>query len=87
MSADDDMPVIDPQGRLLIYVQVADHIAGRIASGRISPGARIAGERDLAENYGVSVATARRAVQELRDRGLVETVTGKGTFVIGTAPK
>lgn len=82
MSADEDMPVIDPHGRELVYVQVADHIAGRIASGKLAPGARLLAERDMADEYGVSVASARRAVQELRDRGLVETVTGKGSYVI-----
>lgn len=80
MSAD-DIPVIDPRGRQLVYMQVADHLAERIAAGKLAPGARLLAERAMAEEYGVSVASARRAVQELRDRGLVETVTGKGTYV------
>lgn len=36
----------------------------------------------MAEEYGVARLTARRAVRELRERGLVRTVQGKGTFVI-----
>ncbi|MFD4250391.1 GntR family transcriptional regulator [Amycolatopsis thermoflava] len=71
----------DPDSPVYVYVQVADHIAARIAAGELPAGARLPGERDLADEYGVSVATARRAVAELRDRDLVQTVPVKGTFV------
>ena len=64
-----------------VYVAVADHIAARIAAGELALGARLPGERDLAAEYGVSVATAHRAVAELRGRGLVVTLAPKGTFV------
>ncbi|MER5222134.1 winged helix-turn-helix domain-containing protein [Streptomyces flaveus] len=60
---------------------LADHIAARVASGDLSPGARMPGERDLGAEYGVAYLTARRAVRELRDRGLVVTLPAKGTFV------
>jgi DNA-binding GntR family transcriptional regulator len=64
------------------YVEVADAIAADIASGRIPVGARLAGERELAEEHGVAIGTARRAVQELRDRGLVRTLAARGTYVV-----
>ncbi|MFD6855700.1 GntR family transcriptional regulator, partial [Streptomyces diastaticus] len=38
-------------------------------------------ENHLAEQYGVARLTARRAAQELRERGLIVTVRGKGSFV------
>jgi DNA-binding GntR family transcriptional regulator len=38
-------------------------------------------ERDLAEYYGVAYATVRRAMQVLRERGLIETIHGRGTYV------
>lgn len=79
--ADDDMPVIDPAGPQLVYVVIADHIAAQIADGRLQPGARLPGEYDLAAQYGVARMTVARAVRELRERGLVVTVRGKGTFV------
>lgn len=65
-----------------VYRQVADRIAALIASGELRPGARLAGERDLAEEYSVAFGTMRRAIQELRDRGLVITLPAKGTFVV-----
>jgi DNA-binding GntR family transcriptional regulator len=68
----------------LAYLRVADDIAARITSGELAPGARLRSERDLAEYYEVAYGTIRRATQVLRDRGLIETIQGRGTFV--TAP-
>ena len=64
-----------------MYAKVADHVALRIAAGELEPGAMLPAERDMAEEYGVAVGTVRRAVGELRDRGLVVTLPAKGTFV------
>jgi len=77
----DDLPEIDPTGPQLVYVVVADHLTAQIAAGRLGEGARLGSERDLAELYGVARMTIARAVRELRDRELVVTVIGKGTFV------
>ncbi|MFF3876495.1 hypothetical protein [Streptomyces sp. NPDC001978] len=41
-----------------VYMQVADHIAARITSGELRPGARLAGERDLGEECGVAYPQA-----------------------------
>jgi DNA-binding GntR family transcriptional regulator len=64
-----------------VYVKLADHIAARVAAGDLAVGARLPGERDLADEYGVALGTARRAMRELRDRGLVRTLPGKGTYI------
>jgi GntR family transcriptional regulator len=72
---------IDPDAPKLIYVQVADHIASRVAAGELVPGARLPAERDLATDYGVSYDTIRRATALLRERGLILTIVGRGTFV------
>ena len=65
----------------LAYVQIADDIAARIRSGELRPGARLLSERALADYYGRSYQTVRRAMQVLRDRGLIVTIHGRGTFV------
>jgi GntR family transcriptional regulator len=77
-----DRPVIDPNGPRLVYVQVADHIQDRIRSGTLPLGSRLPPERDLATEYGVSYDTIRRATALLRERGLIQTVHGRGTFVV-----
>lgn len=66
-----------------IYALVADHIEARINAGDLSPGSRLPGERDLAQEYGVALGTIRRAVAELRERGSVVTLPAKGTYVAG----
>lgn len=63
------------------YMRVADEIAAQIADGTLPPGSMLRGERAMAEGHGVAIGTARRAVRELRDRGLVVTLPHKGTFV------
>jgi GntR family transcriptional regulator len=76
-----DHPAIDPTAPKLVYVQVADHITARIEAGELAPGARLPAERDLAVEYGVAYDTIRRATALLRDRGLIITIVGRGTYV------
>jgi len=66
-----------------VYMAVADHIAARITAGELPAGARLPGERELAVEYQVALTTGRRAIQELRERGLVITLPAKGTYVAG----
>ncbi|MGJ6963598.1 winged helix-turn-helix domain-containing protein [Streptosporangium sp. G11] len=75
------VPDFDPSEMAYVYTQVADHISLRITAGDLRPGSRLPGERALAEEYGVALGTVRRAIEELRDRGLVVTLPAKGTFV------
>jgi len=76
-----EVPTIDPDGPTHIYVQVADHIEALIRDGRLAPGSRLPAERDLAAEWGVAYDTIRRATALLRERGLIVTVIGRGTFV------
>lgn len=64
------------------YQQLADHLAARIAAGELRPNTPLPAERQLAEEYGVSVGTARHATRLLRYRGLVKTIRSKGTYVV-----
>jgi GntR family transcriptional regulator, hexuronate regulon transcriptional repressor len=64
-----------------LYQQVAATIERAIAEGRYQPGQRLASERDLAEELGVSRPTVRRAVIALEMRGLLESRQGSGVYV------
>ncbi len=66
----------------LTYVQVAEHIAARIDAGELAGGQRMPPERDVAAEYGVAYNTVRKSMELLRDRGLIVTMHGKGTFVV-----
>jgi GntR family transcriptional regulator len=81
------VPEFEARGPRLVYVAVADHIIARVRAGELRPGARLRSERDLAEEYGVAYLTVRRAMAVLRERGYVETVHGKGTFVTDPLPE
>jgi GntR family transcriptional regulator len=74
------VPPFSPPLRL-IYVQVAEHIAARIEAGELKPGQRLPPERDIADQYGVAYSTMRKSMEILRERGLIMTMHGRGTFV------
>ena len=63
------------------YERVAEAIASEIKAGGFPVGARLPAEQKLAEEYGVSRVTVRQALSVLRNRGLVEAVPRRGSFV------
>lgn len=65
-----------------LYHQMFTLLRDRILSGEVPRGSRIPTEFDLAESFGVSRITAKRALDELAAEGLVERRRGKGTHVI-----
>ncbi|MEV6207020.1 GntR family transcriptional regulator [Kitasatospora sp. NPDC051914] len=80
--SEEEIRGLDRRGPALVYMAVADDVARRIASGELSPGDRVPGELEMTETYGIARMTVARAMRELRERGLVQTVRGKGTFVL-----
>jgi DNA-binding GntR family transcriptional regulator len=74
-------PELNPGSATPLYEQIADWVQGEIESGALVPGQKFADSRDLAEEWGVAYLTVRRAMTELRERGLVVSRVGKGTFV------
>ena len=63
------------------YIAVKQLLSEAIRAGEFTLEERLPGERALAERYGVSVLTARRAVSELADSGLVERRRREGTYI------
>jgi GntR family transcriptional regulator len=74
---------VDPLGPDFAYIQVANDLAARIEVGEITH--KLPAERDLAQEYGVAYQTVRHSMQVLRDRGLIITRQGRGTFVAPAA--
>lgn len=66
-----------------LYSQVRDLIADQISSGQWGPGAALPNENTLAQRFGVSIGTIRRAVEGLEEMGIVLRRQGRGTFVSG----
>lgn len=67
------------------YQALVDDLEEGIASGQFQRGQRLPSQRDLAVQYGVTIATITRAIGEAARRGLVVARPGSGTFV-RTAP-
>jgi GntR family transcriptional regulator len=83
-------PVINPTAADPPYKQIAGWLRARIEAGEFPPDVPLPSEKTLVDLFGVARDTARRAVQALRDEGLVRTVPQRGTYVIdkpGRHPK
>ncbi|GAB2836280.1 hypothetical protein GCM10027176_45730 [Actinoallomurus bryophytorum] len=78
---------IDRDGPIPPYRQIAGILRERIESGEIPPGRRIPSLVELEQEFEVARDTLRKAIQVLKDEGLVETVTGMGIFVIEQSGK
>ena len=80
------MTEVDPIGNAdYTYVQAANAIAARIEAGEITH--RLPAERNLAKELGVAYQTLRHSMKLLRDRGLIITRQGRGTFVAPLASR
>jgi GntR family transcriptional regulator, transcriptional repressor for pyruvate dehydrogenase complex len=62
--------------------QVARQLQETILAGDLPEGSQLPPERELAEKFRVSRTVIREAIKVLGERGLVEVVPGKGSFVI-----
>jgi GntR family transcriptional regulator len=65
------------------YLDLADALRARIAARNVGPGGALAGELELAREYGASRVTVRRALDQLRTEGLVTSRRGAGWFAVG----
>lgn len=70
-----------------LFEQIVEQIENRILSGDLKPGDKLAPERELAEQFGVSRTAIREAVKTLALKGLVEILPGRGTFIINSTPQ
>ncbi|MEV6594791.1 winged helix-turn-helix domain-containing protein [Streptomyces acidicola] len=68
------------------WQRIAHVIEEEIRSGRIPPGGALPSITRLAETHGVADRTIRRALRDLRERGLIETLPHKGSFVVDALP-
>lgn len=72
---------ISKEGPTLIYQQVADWIVQQINSGIWPEHYQLPSEFDLADQFGVSRGTIRKAIADLIKKGILIAIHGRGTFV------
>lgn len=63
------------------YLQIAGYLRDQIIRGDLPPGSEVPSERELSATWKVARPTAGKALQVLRQQGLVESRRGSGTFV------
>jgi len=74
------------ESRVPLYHQIFVLLRNRIYGGEISTGQLIPGEQELCREFGVSRITAKRALNELAEAGLVVRERGRGTTVVKRPP-
>lgn len=69
-----------------MYRRIADDLRAKIASGELKPGQQLPTQLELAEEHDVARVTARQAVTELVNEGLVVIRRPQGAFVRDRRP-
>src|SRR6202035_931471 len=73
---------LDRSSPVPLYFQVAQQIEQAIERGDLGPGMKLENEIELADRFGLSRPTMRRAIQELVSKGLLVRKQGVGTQVV-----
>ncbi|MBQ9947311.1 MAG: GntR family transcriptional regulator [Oscillospiraceae bacterium] len=69
-----------------IYEQIASQIKAMIMQGTLKEGDALPSMRTLAQDLRVSVITTKRAYEILETEGMIESFTGRGSFVSAQDP-
>lgn len=77
---------VDRNSRIPPWRQIADSIRKDIADGTIPPGGRIPSTVELEGEWEVARETIRKAINHLKDEGVVEGVQGMGIYAVDAAP-
>ena len=72
---------VDHRSPTPLYVQLAAILREQITSGELAPDAPLPSESYLQQEHGVSRVTVRKAVELLRNEGLVYTLPQRGSYV------
>ncbi|MGQ0832877.1 MAG: GntR family transcriptional regulator [Microthrixaceae bacterium] len=66
--------------REIRYLAIADDLRGRVSAGEFAAGRLLPSESELSASYAASRITIRKALEVLRDEGLVDARQGFGWF-------
>ena len=68
-------------GTVPLWQRIEAALREDLAGGRFGPGERLPGEHALAQRFGATRNTVRRALAEMQNAGLLRIVHGQGCFV------
>lgn len=72
---------IDPQSNNLKYLQMVDSVVNAINEGTLNEGDMLPSVNELVKNAALSRDTVFKAYNELKNRGIIESVPNRGYFV------
>jgi GntR family transcriptional regulator len=75
------MEPLQHESLIPLYHQLMERLKDSIEKGNWTPGDKIPSENQLMEQFGVSRNTAKKAIEELVQAGILYRIQGKGTFV------
>ncbi len=78
---------LDESSREPLYKQLQRKLRGAIDNEQLSPEKPLPAEREMAELFGVSRITIRKALEELVREGLLSRRQGSGTFIANRVEK
>lgn len=76
---------IDPAAKTPIYEQIRSEILGMVSRGELRTGDRLPSIRALSAAIGINVNTVKKVFALLEADGVIETVTGSGSYIAATA--
>ena len=65
-----------------LYLKLSDMLAEQIMDGTLPEGTLLPSERELCQAHSISRTTVRQALQDLKQKGYIKSIHGKGTVVI-----
>ncbi|MDX1359067.1 MAG: GntR family transcriptional regulator [Clostridia bacterium] len=72
---------IDRDAGTAVYRQIMSGITTMVRDGKLVPGDRLPSEREIADHFGISRGTAKKAYDKLCTNGVTQSVVGSGTFI------
>lgn len=72
---------LDYQSRTPIYEQIINEFERYVALGILKPKEQIPSIRELASNLGINPNTVKKAYEKLENKGIIQTISTKGTFI------
>ena len=72
---------LDYQSRIPIYEQIVNNIEKYVAVGILREKSQLPSIRELANNLGINPNTVKKAYDILENKGVIMTISTKGTFI------
>lgn len=78
---------LDYQNRIPIYEQIVNEIEKYVALGILEENMQIPSIREMASSLGINPNTVKKSYDILENRGVITTVSTKGTFISSDTKK